>query len=117
MMRNQPYVHLRERAKVEALAELFSDKARWTKGAFARDADGVLLRSDEETLAVSWCFVGGINHCGIVHDANFLFEVQTLLYGADTFIDLNDGRDGYRRVQRVIRETLRLDAEQARIRQ
>lgn len=43
------------------VTELLSDPARWTRGAWARDARGIPVNVMDPT-AVCWCFVGAIIH-------------------------------------------------------
>jgi len=42
--------------------ELLSDRSKWTRGAYARTADGEWCSSWSE-IAVRWCAVGAINRC------------------------------------------------------
>lgn len=44
------------------LQKLFSDKKRWTKGAFARTNDRRSV-SPRSSAAVCWCLLGGANKC------------------------------------------------------
>lgn len=47
---------------LDCTIELLRDPAHWTKGSFARNAEGtnVGVRAPE---AVSWCMLGAIDHC------------------------------------------------------
>ncbi len=49
-------------SRITATVELLINPKRWTKGPFARDADGKTCdpRSDQ---AVSWCLVGALLRC------------------------------------------------------
>lgn len=50
-------------ADLDALDALFSGPEKWTKGTWARDADGQGVWSGDPT-AICWCLSGAINKIG-----------------------------------------------------
>lgn len=44
-------------------SELIADPAKWTKGAYARDAKGAKLADNCDPIAVCWCAAGAIERC------------------------------------------------------
>lgn len=42
--------------------KLISKPEAWTKGSFARDAEGRICNSDRSPFACSWCALGAINY-------------------------------------------------------
>lgn len=50
-------------ADLDALDALFSDESKWTKGWFARDADGNYVEASG-VRAVCWCIYGGFIRVG-----------------------------------------------------
>jgi hypothetical protein len=53
--------HRAEAARIlRGVAALFSEPARWTQGAWARDADGMNLVRAHDSRATCWCLVGAV---------------------------------------------------------
>lgn len=82
--------------------ELLSDRSKWTQGAYARTASGLVCDDD---VASQWCGVGAIYHCypgeGL-WPANLAHDKSRELFG-ETLTVVND-RLGYEAVMQVLRE-------------
>ncbi len=64
------------------IKELLSNESKWTKGVYARNADGAGVSSNAET-AVSWCLLGALNHCYNSGELpKSLREAETAIYQA-----------------------------------
>lgn len=73
------------------LRELFSDPTKWTKGVYARDANGYKT-PDISTDATCWCLVGGVNRCYWDTDRVGIFNriTEALPTGFDNIATFND---------------------------
>jgi hypothetical protein len=79
--------------------ELLSDESKWTKGAYARDADGndLYLSGVDSPNASCWCLDGALHRC-YKGDAYFLslWAIKSVLIGlcpnAPTPTSFNDRR-------------------------
>jgi hypothetical protein len=60
------------------VGKLLSDESKWTKGAYARDKDGV-EGTKSFKAAVCWCLSGAIIHCYRLDASRFLGVIQRRL--------------------------------------
>jgi len=58
--------------KLRAAKLLLTDPAKWTQGAFARDASGYQVKSGSP-VAVAWCAVGALIRSGSPFDRSIRF--------------------------------------------
>jgi hypothetical protein len=52
-----------------AARALITDPAKWTRGTFARDANGETV-APRDTAAVCWCSIGALNKCRAAETAH-----------------------------------------------
>lgn len=95
------------------LQELFSDPARFTRRAMARDKENQVVAVDSLD-AVKWCFLGGLIKISASRRADKNL-VRYVAYGKknpmDFLITSNDGGGGYDEVIKIINKAVACEVE------
>lgn len=84
---------------LKAARELISDPAKWTRGAYARDAEGRELTNPKNERAVCWCAAGAVRRFAgdrrrATELVRWVVGYPGRVYGDTALIDLNDGGFG-----------------------
>lgn len=79
---------------IQPLYDLLKDPKHWTKGSYAKDAEGLPVSSASPD-AVCWCLGGAISKVSDnIEDANAYFnrleEILTEMYDAESIEEFND---------------------------
>lgn len=82
------------------IKELLSDESKWTKGAIARDKDGVQTWSGSPN-AYQWCLVGAIHKC--YSNSSHIEQILANYFKGSSIAVFNDNAT-FAEIRKVIEE-------------
>jgi|SRR5215469_5307515 len=98
---------------LKAALKLVSDPKRWTKSVFAVDKNGYSVPSTDPS-AVRWCAVGALTKIGGKTAARYAAaRALTIACGGVGITDVNDGRNGRKRIIAAFQRAIKKLAKKA----